>query len=176
MKKIGKIFRESLVSHIKESVQGLDSTFLVNYSKVSAPQMNDFRKRMKQVGAEIFVAKNSFARLALQEFDSRELLTGLEGQTAFVWSNTNSLDVSKALVKFTKETGGILLKGAFVDGKILSKGDVECLSQLPSRDVLLSQLLQVIESPLTRLAGILNTKTRDLLSILKQLSERKEGK
>ena len=69
----------------------------------------------------------------------------------------------------------VCIAGGLLEGKELNKNDVKKLSDLPSREVLLSMLLSTIQSPLTRLAGALNAKTRDLISVLKQLSEKKGG-
>ena len=176
MKPVGRIYRENLVGYVKERVEKRKTTFLLNYSKVSASQMNDLRKHMRKVGAEVFISKNSLARLAFKEVSSQELLEGIDGQTAFIWSDSDSVDVSKAVVKFIKEVQGILLRGGLLEGKYLTKSDLEQLSELPSRIVLLGMLLQTMQSPLHRLIGILSQRPRDLLSILKQYSERKEGK
>jgi large subunit ribosomal protein L10 len=62
-----------------------------------------------------------------------------------------------------------------LQGAFLAKEDVSRLSDLPSREVLLAKLLSLMQSPATKLAYILNAKSRDLLSILKQYSEKKGG-
>ena len=94
---------------------------------------------------------------------------------AFVWSQADAVEVAKALVKFAKECENIKIRGGLLDGKILEKDQIIQLSELPSRQVLLTMLLSTIQSPLTRLAGALSGKTQELLSILKQLSEKKGG-
>ena len=177
MEKVGTIFRQSLANNIKEGIKNNKSIFLVSYSALSVPQMSSLRKNLSRLGAEIFVPKNRVARIVFKELNQEKLGTFLSGQSALIWTNADSVTVSKALVKFTEENQNVSVSGALLDGKtILAKDDVKRLSELPSREVLLAQLLSVIQSPLTRLAGVLNAKSRDLLSILKQLSEKKGGK
>ena len=84
--------------------------------------------------------------------------------------------MSKILVDFVKGTEDFIVQGGLLQGRVLEKNDVTRLSELPSRDVLLSMLLSSLQAPLTRLAGALNAKTRELVSVLKQLSEKKGGK
>ena len=74
-----------------------------------------------------------------------------------------------------KDFETVIVQGGLLQGKLIEQADIKKLSELPSRDVLLSMLLSAIQSPLTRLAGALNAKTRDLVSVLKQLSEKKGG-
>ncbi len=176
MKKIGKIFRESMVTQIKDGVTKRTSTFVVSYDKVSASQMNSLRKGLRSVGAHIYVSRKSLAQIALNDMKFNKLAERVAGQTAFVWSDADSAEISKTLVKFTKECQGVVIQGALLSGAVLEQNDVVRLSDLPSKNVLRAQLLGTLNAPMTRLLGALNGKSRDLLSILKQLSEKKGGK
>jgi len=175
MDSIGKIFRNSLLTSIKDGVEKSSNTFLLSYSAVDASQMDKLRKDLSKVGARVYVSKNRIAQIALEEIQQPKMAEWVNGQTAFVWSDADPAAVSKTLIKFTKGCAGLRIQGGLLDGVILAQTDVQRLSDLPSREVLLSQVLQVMVSPLSRLAGSLNAKTRDLLSILKQLSEKKGG-
>ena len=176
MSGVGKLFRESMVNRVKESVEKRNSTFLLSYTGVSGPQMNSLRKGLKQVGADFYVSKKSIAQIALKGLKFDQLAEAVGGQTAFVWTDKDSAEVSRTLIKFTKECKGVLIQGGLLQGLLLEKTDIERLSDLPPKPVLLSKLLGTMQSPLIRLAGALNGKTRDLLSLLKQLSEKKGGK
>jgi large subunit ribosomal protein L10 len=175
MKSIGKVYRENLVNRVKEGVDKNDNIFIFSYSNVSSFQIGELRKKLKNAGASVYVSKNSIARVALKELKQDELADRVSGQTAFVWSTADSSEVSKILVTFTKGFEHIVLQGGLLDGKVIAQSDVKKLSDLPSRQVLLGQLLGTIQAPLTRLAYVLNAKSIDLLSILKQLSEKKGG-
>jgi large subunit ribosomal protein L10 len=176
MKKVGLLFRESLVNQVKKGVSQNDNVFLVSYSNVSALQMSGLRKSLQQSGASVCATKNSVARLALKEMEYEKLSDKVAGQTALVWGGADSAAISKILMDFVKTADGVVVQGGLLQGKVLEKADVKTLSELPSREVLLAMLLSAIQSPLTRLAGALNAKTRELLSVLKQLSEKKGGK
>ncbi|MCR4338174.1 MAG: 50S ribosomal protein L10, partial [Candidatus Omnitrophica bacterium] len=138
-------------------------------------QIDDLRKKMRGVGARVYVSKNRIAQIALKDVKQEALAEHVENQTAFIWSNGDSVAISKALLDFVKGRENVLVKGGVLSGSLLQKEDVKRLSDLPSREVLLAQLLSTILSPLTRLAGAMNAKSQELLSILKQLSEKKGG-
>ncbi len=173
--KVGKIFREKMTGQVKEAVGVNANVFLVSYKNISGPQMNNLRKDLKKVGAQMYVSRNSIIQLALKSAEQESLANRIKGQTALIWCNTDSAVISKLLVKFTKDFEGISLNAGLFSGKLLEKDDIKRLSELPSREVLLAILLRTMLSPATRFAGVLNSKTRDLLSILKQLSEKKGG-
>ena len=174
MKKVGQLYRESLVDKVKKGVADNDNVFLLSYSNVSGLQMSDLRKNLKQTGANVCVTKNSVARLALKEMEYEGLSEKVSGQTALVWGGADSSEISKILINFVETSENVGVQGGLLQGRLLEQGDVKKLSELPPREVLLAMLFAAIQSPLTRLAGALNAKTRDLLSILKQLSERPE--
>ncbi|MDZ4242435.1 MAG: 50S ribosomal protein L10, partial [Candidatus Omnitrophota bacterium] len=169
MEKIGKLFRKSIANQIKDGVQKNKASFVVSFSGISAPQMNSIRKDFKKIGAQVSVTRNRIAALTLKELHQEQMAEGIARQTAFVWSNADSVEVSKALMKLLKAYENVKLHGGLVDGAQLGFDEVKRLSDLPSREVLLSTLLQVMLSPVTQLASDMNAKTRDLLSILKQL-------
>ena len=175
MKKIGQLYRESLVQQVKKGVSDSDNVFLLSYSRVSGLQMSDLRKDLNRTGASVYVTKNSVIQLALKEIEQEELAGKISGQTALVWGGAASSEVSKILVDFVEQSEHIVVQGGLLQGKLLEQGDIKKLSELPSREVLLSMLLSSIQAPLTHLAGVLNAKTRDLVSVLKQLSEQKGG-
>jgi large subunit ribosomal protein L10 len=175
MKKVGQLYREALVDQVKKGVTENDNTFLLSYSQVSGLQMSDLRKNLKQTGASVCITKNSVVRLALKEIEQEELSEKVSGQTALIWGGADSAEVSKILIDFIKTSESTVVQGGLLQGRILEQADVKKLSELPSREVLLATLFATIQSPLTRFAGALNAKTRDLLSVLKQLGEQKGG-
>jgi large subunit ribosomal protein L10 len=175
MTRVGQIYRDSLVKTIKNNISENKSVFLLSYTKLSSPKISELRKDLKKVGASVHVAKNQLARLALKELNREPLAEKVEGQTAFVWSSDDAVAISKVLMKFTKEIETLKVRGGILDDGLLADKDVKTLSELPSREVLLAQLLGILQAPISRLLGAFNAKSQDLLSILKQYSEKKGG-
>ena len=175
MKKVGQIYREGMAGELEDGLDKNSMAFLISYSQLSGAKINEIRKTLKGAGAQMYVAKNRIAKRALKELQHDELADKVSGQTAIIWSNSDSVEVSKILVNFVKEIESLKLQGGVLEGRVLQFDDVKRLSDLPSRQVLLSTLLGTIQAPITRLMSAMNAKSRDLLSILKQLSEKKGG-
>ena len=175
MKRVGQILRENLVSQIKEGVEKKKNVFVLSYTRMANNDLISLRKSLRDVGAKVIVSRNSIARLALKDLKKDQLAEKISGQTAFVWSDADSLEITKVIVKFIKKFEQLAVQGGLLDGSFVNQNDLKKLSELPSRQVLLAQLLGTIQSPVSRLMGALNGKSRELLSILKQLSEKKGG-
>lgn len=173
MKRVGQLYRETLVNRVKKGIGENKNIFFINYSRLSSPQMNDFRKNLKTVGANVYISKNSIARIALKNLKKDKLVDKMTGQTAFIWTNADAAEVSRAIIKFIEKCESIKIQGGLLEGESIEKEDVKRLADLPSRQILLAMLFATIQAPLTRLAGALNAKNRELLSILKQLSEKR---
>ena len=172
MTKVGALYRQRMASSVKDGVEKKSSTFVVSYRGISSAKMNTLRKDLKRKKAEVLVSKTSVARKALEQANQANLAATIEGQMALILSNADASEVSKVLVNFSKAYEGFVVRGGVLDGAFLTQEEVKTLSDLPSREVLLAKLLGTMAAPVSRFVGALNGKTRDLMSILKQKSEK----
>ena len=175
MKRVGQVYREGLMNLLKDGVEKSDNVFVLSYTKLSGNKMSELRKSLRKAGASMQVSKNAIAQKTLESLKQEELSKKIQGQTAFVWSKSDSAEISKILVKFVKDCDVVSLRGGLLGNKLLQDTDIKKLSDLPPRAVLLSQLLGTIQAPISRLLGAFNAKSGELLSILKQYSEKKGG-
>ena len=170
--KIGELFREKMAATVKDGVSKKSNTFVVSFSNISSAKMNILRKDLKRKKADVLVTKTSVSRIAFKTAQFEQLGNRMKGQTALVLSDSDASEVSKILVKFSKDYEGFVVQGGVLNGAVLNSDEVKTLSDLPSGEVLLAKLIGVFNAPLTRFAGALNAKTRDFMSILKQKSEK----
>jgi len=173
MTKLGQILRQSLEGQLKKNLDKKDNIFVLKYSGVASPVMSDLRKELRRQGARMVVVRNAIVKRALKEIKLDKLDSAVAGPIAFVYSDSDAASVSKTLVKFVKDHETSQLSGGVLQEKILSTDEIKHLAALPSREILLSMLLSAIQSPLSSLAYVLSAKTRELLYVLKQISEKK---
>lgn len=173
--KIGRLCKEKVVETIKKGVSTQNSAFVVNYRNISSGEISGLRKKLQGSKAKMYLSRTTIAKIALKDSGLSFLTENLEGHTAFVWSNTDPVQVSKVLVGFADKNEAFIVRGGLVDGGHLRQADVKRLSELPAKEVLVAQLLGTLQAPVTRLARVLNGKTTELILILKQLSEKKGG-
>ena len=100
--------------------------------------------------------------------------TGLiEGPVAIITGTGDVAEVSKVLKTFATETKIMVIKGATMDGAVLSAEDVDEMASLPSRNVMLGKTVGAIAAPLSAIVGVMNQKVSSLLYVLKAVESKK---
>ncbi len=166
LKKDKITFVDSLVPHLKEA----KSVVLVNYAGLDVKAQQDLKTKLKEVNGEFVVVKNTLLKRAGEsaKIDSQILTdTVLYGQTALLIANGDSIAPIQVLGKFALEFDIPKFKVGVIDGKFFDSLSLSQLSALPSRDVLLGQLLGSLISPMYGLVGTLSGNMQKLIYVLK---------
>lgn len=146
--------KQGQVSALDKGLKENPAMVIVSYQGLTVAEMQELRKTLKENGASVGVYKNTMARRALKENGDPDLGDLLNGPNAFVFSK----DISKgpkALVKFSRYHEALVIKGAVMEGKVLSKDEVVAVSKLPDRNGMLSMLLSVLQAPVRQFAATL---------------------
>ena len=166
MRKIEKtIFVQNLIEQLKKAT----SVVLINYSGISVKMQQDLKARLSVIGAQMSVVKNTLFKVAgSQAKMSNEILTDtvLSGPMAMVITEGDPIAPLSVLQKFAKEHEMPHFKVGIVDGKFQDKSDLERLSTLPSKEILLAQAIGTIASPMYGLVGVLQGSLQKLVYIL----------
>ena len=173
MIKLGSFFRKQIVDRLKKDITKAESLFVVQYSKLSSPKMTSLRASLKSGKSRLLVTKNSLINRALKESNIDGLESFLEGPSALVIGYDDVAAVSRILAKFSKENESLVLKGGFFKGAILSKKDIETISNLPPRLELIAQVVGALKSPLAGLVWTLKGPLNKLAIVLNQIKEQK---
>jgi len=147
---------------------------LVNYSGLNVKAQQDLKEKLNAAGARMVVIKNTLLKRAgkAAKIDDGMLEDSiLQGQTALVISNEDAVAPIQILGKFAKENDVPKFKVGIIDGMFQDTVSLTKLSTLPGRDVLLSQLLGSLMSPMYGLVGTLNGPMQKLVYILDQKSK-----
>jgi len=157
---------------ITDRLQEAQHAFLLNYSGLTVSHMSELRQAVAPTGARALVAKNSMLGKAAAQLGWEDLSAMLTGPTAIVTGKGDASELAKLLVAFVKTHGKAAIKGACLDGKALASADVDALSTLPPREVMLSVLVGTVAAPMTQLVGVFSQKLRSLLYVLKAVEEK----
>ena len=166
--------KANIVEELSEKLNGSPFILVTDYQRMKVDQFGELRNRLAPTGAEVHVVKNSFLKRAMSASGMPDLSEQLTGQTAVVTGNSDVAPVAKVLKAFAAEFKIAALKIGVVDKAVLSTAEVETLADLPSRDVLLAQLLGVLLAPATKLVRTLNEPASALARLLNAKAE-KEG-
>jgi large subunit ribosomal protein L10 len=166
--------KKSIVDELKGQITDSLFVILTDYRGLNVSKTEELRKRLRGVNAKFHVVQNRMFKHVANELSVKGLESGLKGPSAMVVGKGDVVQTAKVLKDFIKENSIPTVKIGSLEGVILSAADVDKLAGLPSREVLLGQLVGTIAAPMTRLAGVLNQKVASLLYVLKAVQEKKE--
>lgn len=141
---------ESLTELIKSSVSGV----LVDYKGITVEEDTKLRKELREAGVNYFVEKNTMLARAFKNCGIEGLDDVLNGTTAIAVSNDDQTAPARVLGKFAETSGEKFnLKAGYIEGTVYDQAGVQALSKIPSKDVLLAQLVGSLQGPLQKLAA-----------------------
>lgn len=143
--------KEAAVADIRERLSQASLAIMTEYRGLTVAQMNRLRRELKQVDARYQVTKNTLTRRALKETAFEKLEELLQGPTGLVTSTKDPVAAAKVLVRFAEQCEKLKITGGILDGEVLPAAVVNALAKLPSREVLVAQLLGLMNAPASQL-------------------------
>jgi len=141
--------KEQILQDTTERIRGVRGIYLADFSGMSVEKLSLLRKRCREQNVQFRVIKNTLLKRAFNERGISELDPHLEGPTGLVFSAESEMAPAKILADFAKEHEKPRIKAAVVDGRLFGDKEVAQLAALPSREVLMSQLLGTVIAPMT---------------------------
>ncbi len=169
--------REEKVERVAQYAEQLEKSLgliLVDYRGLGVEEMQKIRRAVRPMAGEFQVIKNRLLALALEEHDMSLPDEWLTGPTAVSFCSGDIPPVAKALVEAREETEKLALKGGWTTESLLSAAQVERIAELPSREVLLAQVLGTIHGPGRQVAGALAGGIRQVLNVLQAYVDKLE--
>lgn len=157
----GRLFKES------------DSFFVTDYQGLSVADINLLRKSLSQNTVTFLVGKNTLFRLAARDAGVEGIESHLVGPTAIAFSTEDPVVAAKILNDSFKAKELPRMKAFWVDGLAYEANDIGRLADLPSMEILYSQVVAAVEAPLTSLVGSLDGFFRELIGTVEALAEKK---
>ncbi len=167
--------KANIVSDLSEELNRSPFVLVTDYQHMKVGDFSELRNRLGQAGAEVHVVKNSFLKRALTGAGFPAVDEKLGGQTAIITGKKDVAPIAKVLKTFATEFKKAILKIGLIDRAVVSPAELERLADLPSREVLLAQLLGLIQAPATRLARMLNEPASALGRLVKAKPEKEGG-
>ncbi|MBI2058676.1 MAG: 50S ribosomal protein L10 [Nitrospirae bacterium] len=170
-----KTEKETFVKDFKGVVASAQAVILAEFKGMKVAEAVELRRRIRKVNGKYQVAKNTLLEKALGDTPFKGLQPHLSGSTAVAVAIGDPVPLAKALVDFGKKCPPFKIKGAFVGDRLTSVEDLNVLAALPSREILLSQMVGVIKAPLLNLLSVLQGVPLKLVLVLKALEQKRNS-
>lgn len=172
---MNKANKTDLIKGLAPELKKATAIVFVNFAGLSVGLQQKLKLELKAIGSDMTVVKNTLIKLAGKEAGlSEEVLTDevLSGQTALIMTEGDAVAPIQVLGKFVKENQVPQFKVGIIDGAFQGKEALLKISILPTKEVLYSQVVGSLMSPMYGLVGTLNGNMQKLLYILKGVSTR----
>lgn len=143
---------------------------VTQYRGMTVPEMSTLRSQMRQQGCSFKVTKNRLTALALADTGFSGLVPLFKGPTAVAYSR-DPVAAAKVAVDYAKKNDKLQIVGGGLSGSILSADQVRALAELPSLDDLRAKLIAIINTPASRLVGVLQAPGGQLARLLRAKSD-----
>jgi len=167
--------KAAAIAEIASQIDESDAIFAVDYRGITVAQVAELRATLRQSDATFKVVKNSLTERAADQVGAESLKDFLAGPTALTFVRGDIATAAKVVADYARTTQLLPFKGGLMDGATLDVEQIRSLSKLPSREVLYSQLVGVVASPIGGLVRSLSGLLGGLAIALGQVNAKKES-
>lgn len=169
--------KELVVADVNSLISSSQATFLVEYKGMSAASLRNLRKVLRVDGGTFKVVKATLMRRAVVDIaGSDDFKNHFKNQVGLVFAKSNVSGVAKSLVAFEKDNNNLpVIVAGFYESQSLSLDQVKFIASLPSKEVIIAQLLGTMQAPIMQFARVLHAMIAQLLYVLKRIEEKKNS-
>jgi large subunit ribosomal protein L10 len=163
----------AVVEEIRTKLDEADAAVLTEYRGLTVSELAELRASLRPTGTQYKVFKNTLARRAIEGRGLDDITDLFEGPVAIAFVHGDAAAAAKALREFGKGHDALVVKGGLLGERVVSPNDIAELAELPSREVLLTQIAGLFQQPLTRAAGLFQAFPRNFAYGVKALIDQR---
>ena len=166
--------KQNILKDLTDKFSRAKATILVDFNKLSVSKTMELRRNLKSTSAEYKVAKKTLISRVLRfgHFEDVDL-DNFKTQVGIVFSYVDPVATAQSVWKFSKVNEALKILGGFLGFDWQDRDKIIALAKLPSREILLWQLVRTIAAPFSGLVGVLQGNARNLVSVISQIKLKK---
>jgi large subunit ribosomal protein L10 len=165
----------AIVSDLCESFGRANLAVVADYCGLKVSEFQKIRIELRNCNSEIRVAKNTLLKRAVTDTGNAALSEYFSGTTAVIMAYADPVEPAKVVTKFANDNEKFKIRSAVLDGEKIGVDKLIALSKLPSKEVLLGQLLSTWKSVPTGLVQVLSGVPRTFVYALQAIKDQKEA-
>jgi large subunit ribosomal protein L10 len=163
--------KEKTVNELKEKLSLTQSLYLTDFRGLNVEDLSRLRRDLRKGGAEYRVTKNTLIRKAVQESGFDAVTDHLKGPTGLIFAYQDPTSPAKVLQEFLLKGDKPKIKTIWMEGRLFGENQLKKLATLPSREVVLSQIVTSMNAPLSNFVGTLQGMLRNLIGVIDAIGE-----
>lgn len=144
--------KKAIVADLTERLKNSITGVVVSYEGINTEDDTKLRKELRENNVQYTVVKNTLLSRACDEAGLEEIKPVLEGTTAIATSDSEYAAAARILCGYAKDHDNFKVKSGYLDGAVIDMDTITALSKLPSREVLLANVLGAFQAPIAAFA------------------------
>ncbi len=166
--------KKRIAEDLKERLEKSSIVILTDYKGMDVDAINQLRRKLRQADVEYKVVKNSLLVRASEGNDVALIKDSFKGPSAVALSYDDPVAPAKVLTEFARENKHLEIKIGVLNGKTIDLDGIKALSSLPSKEVLLAQVLSAMNAVPTSLVTALSDVSRRFVNVLQAVKDQKD--
>ena len=154
------------VADLSDKLTRTQLTLVTDYRGLTVAEISDLRKRLRDTGAELIVAKNTLTLRAAKETGYEALESLLAGPTALTFAFQDAAKTAKAINDFNKGPKKLVVRGGMLGNSLLGSNVLDQVASLPTREQVLAQIVGGVAAPAAGVVGVINAAVTNVLYAL----------
>lgn len=154
------------VAELTDKLSRTQLTLVADYRGLTVAEITDLRRRLREVGAELVVAKNTLTLRAAKATGYEALESLLAGPTAVAFAYEDAAKTAKAITDFNRGPKKLVVRGGVLGTSLLGTNVLDQVASLPSREQVLAQIVGGVAAPVSGVVGVLNAAISNVLYVL----------
>ena len=164
--------KRETIKELTEEARSCSAMIVSEYRGLKVSELGEIRKNLRKQNVTYHVVKNRLMKIAATEAGNDSVNSLLTGPTAIAFIKGDEGSSAKAVLDAFRPYRLIKITGGVVGTQVLAADGVIRLSQLPGRDVLLSQVAGAIAAPMSTMAGLFDAPLRDIAGLVQALADK----
>ena len=167
--------KEAVIAEVAQLLTSTENLYVSDYRGLTVAQLSELRAKLRESGASFKVVKNSLGGIAADRADRGAIKEMLGGPTAVTFCGDDLVGAAKALADFARTHPQLAVRGGLLASSLIDASGVKALASMPSRDVLVAQVVGTMAAPLTGLVTVLQGTISGFVRALNQVAEQRSA-
>ena len=157
----------AMLAEIQDRMERASIAISADYRGLTVAQITELRRALRPTGAEVKVVKNTLAAMAAKAAGRENMAEILQGPTALTMGYGDPIAPVKAFTEHLRAKRlTVDIHGGWMEGKVLSRTEVESLATMPSKEQMLADFIGKMQSPLYNFAGLMQSTIRNFAGLV----------
>ena len=166
--------KQQKIDTYDDALTGAGYAILSEHGKMSVGKVEDMRSKLRNLGCESIVLKNTLARIVFERHGLEEVSEHLVGPSILMYGVEEIAPAAKLIQKLSKANPTLKIKAVVFDGKVYESKDFKTFTDMPTKQEIRAQLVGVMKAPIAGFVRVINTPQR-IATVLKAYADKRAG-